>query len=245
MRIQIHFHKEEPIAVPIQYNHIIQAIIYSWIEDEQYSKFIHNQGYQLNEKTYKLFTFSRLEGLYKLDRNTRKIIFDRDMSLVISSASEEFLKYLLSNILLENNELNIGGTKVRISRVGVKETPAFFSKTKIYTLSPCTAYTTLENKQTRFYNPFDYEFSEYMKNNLINKYQAYYGREPENSEFFIKPAGSVKQAKVNYKNFHILAYNGEMEMEGSEELQKMAYDAGIGGKNSSGFGCIEIKNNRR
>lgn len=245
MRIEIHFHQQNPIAIPIQYNHIIQAMIYSWIEDEHYSRFIHDQGYQLNEKTYKLFTFSRMKGVYKLDRNSRKIIFDRDMSLIISSASEEFLNYLLSSILLENNELNIGGAKVRISSIKIKEAAAFFNKTRIYTLSPCTAYTTLENKQTRFYNPFDYEFSEYIKNNLINKYEAYYGEKPQNSDFSIKPVGAVKLAKVNYKNFHILAYNCEMEMEGSEELQKMAYDAGIGGKNSAGFGCIEIKNNGR
>lgn len=245
MRVEIFFHQEEPISIPIQYNHIIQAMIYSWINDEEYSKFIHDKGYRINEKVYKLFTFSRMQGLYKLDKESRKIIFDKNMSLVISSASEEFLKYLLSSVLLESNELNIGGTKVRISRVDIKDTPAFFQKTKIYTLSPCTAYTTLENKQTRFYNPFDYEFSEYMRGNLINKYEAFYGKRPQSTDFVIKPIGAVKLAKVNYKNFHILAYNCEMKMEGSVELQKMAYDAGLGGKNSCGLGCVEIKNNRR
>ncbi len=245
MRIEIFFDQKNPVAIPIQYNHIIQAMIFSWIKDEEYNKFIHNKGYQVDKKTYKLFTFSRINGLYKLDREHNRINFLKDMSLIISSVSDEFMGYLLNSVLLENKELSIGGALVKINQINVKATPGFKNKTQIYTLSPCTAYTTLENKQTRFYNPFDYEFSDYISRNLIHKYKAFYGREPGNSGFSIKPIGGVKLAKVNYKNFHILAYNCEMEMEGSEELQKMAYNAGIGGKNSQGFGCIEINNARR
>lgn len=241
MRIEIFLNHETPVAVPIQYNHIMQAIIYSWIKDERYSKFIHDKGYQVDEKMFKLFTFSRISGMYRMDKESRKIVFYKDMRITISSASDEMIGYLLNSVLLENEVLNIGGAIARISRIDVKESPVFSETTKIYTMSPCAVYTTLENKQTRFYNPFDYEFSEYIRNNLLHKYEAFYGRQPDDTRFEIKPIGAVKMAKVNYKDFHILAYNCEMEMKGGEELQKMAYAAGIGGKNSQGFGCIEVK----
>lgn len=245
MRAEIHFNLDKPISVPIQYNHIVQAIIYSWISDEKFKDFIHNKGYRFEERVYKLFTFSKINGAFRMDKENRKINFFNDMRITISSASNEFMEYLLNSVLIESNPINIGGAIVEISRVEVKEYPDLSHKVQVYTLSPVTAYSTLENKKTRFYNPFDMEFSQYIRNNLLHKYEAYYGNQPENSDFTIIPIGAVKEAKVNYKGFHILAYNCEMEMEGSEELLRMAYDAGIGGKGSQGFGCIEVKNSTR
>ena len=244
MRVEIHFNLEEPISIPIQYNHIIQAIIYSWIGDEKFKDFIHNKGYKFEERAYKLFTFSKINGRFQLDKNNRKIIFYEDMRITISSAVDEFMEYLLNSVLIENNPMNIGGADVEISKVEVKITPDLFKKTQVYTLSPVTAYSTLENKQTKFYNPFDMEFSQYIRSNLLHKYEAYHGKQPENADFIIKSIGAVKEARVNYKGFHIKAYNCELEMEGSEELLNMAYDAGIGGKGSQGFGCIEVKKRR-
>lgn len=244
MRIEIYFNLKEPVAIPIQYNNIVQAIIYSWIRDEKFKDFIHNKGYRFEEKVYKLFTFSKINGKFQIDKQNRKIIFYESMRITISSAVNEFMEYLLGSVLLENNPINIGGAKVEISKVEVKEPPELSKKVQVYTLSPVTTYTTLENKQTRFYNPFDMEFSQYIRNNLLHKYEAYYEEQPEDTDFIIRPIGAVKEARINYKGFHILAYNCELEMEGSEELLRMAYDAGIGGKNAQGFGCIEVKKRR-
>jgi len=241
MRAEINFDLDKPVSIPIQYNHIVQAIIYSWIADEKFKNFIHNKGYKFEERTYKLFTFSKINGAFRMDKENRKMTFFKDMRITISSAVDEFMEYLLSSVLIESNPINIGGANVEISRLEVKESPELHDKVQIYTLSPVTAYSTIENKKTKFYNPFDMEFSQYIRNNLLHKYEAFYNEQPKNSEFTIKPIGAVKEAKVNFKGFHILAYNCEMEMEGSEELLKMAYDAGIGGKNSQGFGCIEIR----
>ncbi len=241
MRIEIFFNEDHPIEIPIQYNHIIQAMLLSWIKDKEYSTFIHDKGYQIGDKIYKLFTFSRINGTYRLDKQTGKIIFLKGMSLTISTMSDEFMGYLLNSVLLENRELNIGGGRAIINKVELKEMPVFTKNTFIHTLSPCTVYITLNNKKTRFFSPFDNEFNEYVKLNLIHKYEAFYGNSPQNTEFKITPVGGVKQAKVNYKNFHIVAYNCCMKMEGSEELKRVAYSAGLGAKNSQGFGCIEIQ----
>lgn len=244
MRTEIYFNLKEPVSIPIQYNHIVQAIIYSWISDDKFRNFIHSKGYNFEERVYKLFTFSKINGSFRMDKGNRKITFFNDVRITISSAVDEFMEYLLGTVLIESNPINIGGAKIEISKVEVKRTPDLFKKAQVYTLSPVTAYSTLENKQTRFYNPFDREFSQYIRNNLLHKYEAYYGNQPENSDFTIRPIGAVKEARVNYKGFHILAYNCEMEMEGSEGLLRMAYDAGVGGKGSQGFGCIEVKKRR-
>jgi CRISPR-associated endoribonuclease Cas6 len=242
MRVEIFFNEGHPVTIPIQYNHIIQAMIFSWIKNKEYGTFIHDKGYQIADKTYKLFTFSRMNGSYQLNKETGKITFLRGMSLTISSMSDEFMGYLLNSVLLENRELNIGGTNAMISRIELKETPAFTDTTFVHTISPCTVYTTLDDKKTRFYNPYEEEYNESIKQNLIHKYMAYYGKNPQNTELKITPVGQIKQAKVNYKNFHIIGYDYGMKLEGSEELKRVAFNAGLGAKNSQGFGCIDVLN---
>lgn len=240
MRVEIFFDESHPLTIPIQYNHYLQAMIFCWIRDKEYGAFIHDRGYQIAEKKYKLFTFSRMNGLYKLDKENGKITFLKDISLTVSSMSDEFMGYLLNSVLLERRELHIGGSQAIINRIELKEPPIFTDTTLVHTLSPCTVYTTLENKKTRYYSPFEEEYNESARQNLIHKYTAYYGKTPKDTEFKITPVGGVKQAKVNYKNFHIIAYDYNMKIEGSEELKRVAYNAGLGAKNSQGFGCLEL-----
>ena len=55
------------IVLPIQYNHIIQAMIYSILDDEL-AHFLHEKGFQTEKRTFKMFTFSRLKGRYILNK---------------------------------------------------------------------------------------------------------------------------------------------------------------------------------
>lgn len=242
MRVEIFLDESYPLTIPIQYNHYIQAMIFSWIKDKEYGAFIHDKGYQFEDKKYKLFTFSRINGLYQLDKENRTITFTKNICITISSMSDEFMGYLLNSVLLENRELHIGDAKAIINRIQLKDTPVFAGTTIVHTLSPCTVYTTLENKKTRYYSPSNKEYNEFIRQNLIHKYIAYYGKPPKDTEFKIVPIGKVKQAKVNYKNFHIISHDYKMKIEGSEELKRVAYNAGLGAKNSQGFGCIDIIN---
>jgi CRISPR-associated endoribonuclease Cas6 len=240
MRVEIFFDESHPLTVPIQYNHYVQAMIFSWIKNKEYSAFIHNKGYQIADKKYKLFTFSRINGSYQLDKDNGTITFLKDISVTISSMSDEFMGYLLNSVLLEHRELRIGDANTIINHIELKETPVFADTIFVHTLSPCTVYTTSENKKTRYYSPSEEGYDESVRRNLIHKFTAYYGKAPKDTEFKITPIGRVKQAKVNYKNFHIVAYDYSMRMEGSEELKRVAYNAGLGAKNAQGFGCIEV-----
>ena len=112
-------------------------------------------------------------------------------------------------------------------------------------LSPVTIYSTLQSptgKKTYYYNPREKEFSILIRDNLLKKYQAYYKRSPDNDEFSIEPLRVSKKDEkiVSYKGFIIKGWMGLYRLNGSPELLKLAYDAGIGGKNSQGFGCFGI-----
>jgi CRISPR-associated endoribonuclease Cas6 len=66
---------------------------------------------------------------------------------------------------------------------------------------------------------------------------------PIKYDFSISPLNTKKLKKrvVIYKDYVIKGWDGEFLVEGSKELMDIAYNAGIGSKNSQGFGCVEIK----
>ncbi|MDN5332516.1 MAG: CRISPR-associated endoribonuclease Cas6 [Tepidanaerobacteraceae bacterium] len=51
---------------------------------------------------------------------------------------------------------------------------------------------------------------------------------------------SEKYCKVIYKDVIIKGWMGVYILKGDPVLLKIAYDAGLGSKNSQGFGCFEI-----
>jgi len=58
-------------------------------------------------------------------------------------------------------------------------------------------------------------------------------------EFTIQPISNVNLNIVYYKDFLIKGYSGKYKIRGDKRLLELALDAGVGSKNSQGFGCIE------
>ena len=83
--------------------------------------------------------------------------------------------------------------------------------------------------------------------NLIKKYIAVYKKNmTDNSKnFTIKPLKvDLKRNFIltKFKNTIIKGWMGLYKISGNPELLKIAYDAGIGSKNSAGFGMWEVIN---
>jgi len=246
MRAELKFKLHKPLIIPLQYNHIVQAMIFKWINDESYRKFIHDTGYKYNNRVFKMYTFSRLQGKYSINKENSTITFEDEMKLLISTVDRKFLMYIVDGII-RNKEINIIGNKIELGEVLCYE-KNIKSGANIFTKSPITVYSTFENelsKKTYYYSPYENDFSELIRKNLIKKYNALFNKNPENDEFIIIPSQRKKPKKsvITYKGTIIKAWNGEFIIKGSNELISMAYDAGLGSKNGQGFGCIELCDN--
>ena len=58
MQLHIQIELDEPLELPINYHHILQAIIYENIRDGKgLNDFYHDVGVQYEKRNYKLFTF--------------------------------------------------------------------------------------------------------------------------------------------------------------------------------------------
>jgi CRISPR-associated endoribonuclease Cas6 len=244
MRLNINVGFKEKLSLPIHYNNILQAVILNWLGDENYQKFIHDCGYKIGKRKYKLFTFSKIYGKFKINRERKIIDFFDNAHFTVSSLENKFLSYLALNVI-EKDNFKFGNNIVEVDSIETVHN-RISEREEVYTKSPIVMYSTFKNyagNKTYYYNPLEHEFSELIRKNLIHKYEAYYDKLPTKDDFSISPLNrkKLKERVVIYKGYVIKGWDGEFLIEGSKELMDIAYNAGIGSKNSQGFGCIEIK----
>lgn len=242
IHIDITLKPKEELILPIQYNHILQSAIYKSISQEL-SRFLHETGYCTDSRSFKLFAFSRLMGPYRLNKDDNKIVFNSPVKLTISSPVKEFCESLV-NTLLTNGTMQFLKDEVDIGHILLRKVAVEKENIRIKTLSPITVYSTLlrqdGSKYTCYFQPGDPDFKKLVLNNLVNKYKAFYKKEPDSSKFNISRINKVRQHIMQYKNTVIKAYSGLITVSGPIEFLQMMVDSGVGSKNSQGFGCIDI-----
>ncbi len=246
MRIRIEFESERgSIELPIHYNHLVQALIYRNI-DPKVSKFIHEKGYELGKRRFKLFTFSRLYGKSFKKISKDKFKFETPLKLWIASPKNEILESLAEQ-LIKKSLVNIGGNKLFFSAIQVEMPKKYKEEMTIKTLSPIVIYSTLikkdGKKKTYYYNPWEKEFSELIEKNLIKKYVILNNKnKPRYKHYFlIEPLKVSKKDEVivKFKGTIIKGWKGLYKIRISKDLFYIAMDAGLGSKNSQGFGMID------
>ena len=239
MRLNVELNATESIRLPIHYNYLIQSLIYHSM-DGDFAEFLHDQGYGVEKRKFKLFTFSRLFGQYKI--TGREILFTPPVGLIISSPLKEFCQYLL-NGLLSQKVIRLGNNVIEVEKVTLNSLQAEDGM-KIRMLSPVVAYSTFTKpdggKYTCYFQPGEKEFLRIAEENLKKKYQAFHKLAPPDGKILIKCIRPPRLHLIKYKNFVIKGYSGLLALQGPQPLLQMALDAGLGSKNSMGFGCVEM-----
>ncbi|GAB5047020.1 CRISPR-associated endoribonuclease Cas6 [Thermodesulfovibrio sp. TK110] len=246
MRLKIKFHHAEKpfITLPCHYNEAVQGFIYHHLE-AHIAKKIHDRGFKdpETERRFKFFTFSRLIPDDGAQIKDGKIKLHGPLNLVISSPINDFIQSFAMN-LMKAGEFVFAEEKMILTSVQVEAIPEYREKIYVKTLSPITVYSTLKTsdgrKKTYYYSPFEREFEKLVIDNLNKKLRALTGKEAQ--EGSIKPfrVNSRNQRIVIYKNTVIKGWDGVFEMTLPPELFTIAFDTGVGAKNSQGFGCIEV-----
>ena len=246
MRVKITYESlDGRIILPKHYNYILQALIYQILSPNLATK-LHKEGFPYEKRKFKLFTFSRILEKGTLSRDETKLIFNEKITFLFSSPVEDIVGNLAERSFKER-EFMLGKNKVFISQVEIITIPRIENKMLIRALSPITTYSTLTKedgqKVAHYYKPFDKEFSKLIEENAKKKYKLIYGKDPENLRLSINPIKfSIKEnlKVVIFKGTPIEGYTGIYELEGDPELIYVTYEAGLGSKNSEGFGMWRV-----
>ncbi|HDN84148.1 CRISPR-associated endoribonuclease Cas6 [Candidatus Aerophobetes bacterium] len=252
MRLTVTFQALDfPVELPLSYNYAVQSFIYHHISSNL-ADFLHNKGYRYEKRVYRLFTFSRLTGKYKIEEKDGKIVFTEPFKLQISSPVSDFLQEF-AETLARSQDVIIKGNHLIVSSIEVHFSPPPTSSALIRMLSPVTIYSTLltpnGKKKVYYYSPFEPEFSQLIQKNLIKKYVSFYNKTPTSDDFKIFPVkvnkGSEKIIRYTPKKGPetiVKGWMGVYRIQGNPELIALAYDAGLGSKSPQGFGMFDILN---
>lgn len=241
MKYRLTFDCVRPVSLPVQYNHIVQAVLLKWLRDDT----LHDGGYENEKRMYKMYTFSNLYGYYRYERASRRIVFLDQIQIYLSFYDMSEHAIILKNIR-ENRGIELSGVQMPLVDCSlVQET--YGEECVVKTLSPVTIHSTMQTAQgkqkTYYYSPLERDFSDMIRENLLRKYEAFHGYLPENQEFSIEPLNKkqLKEVHIYYKNFAMRGWNGRFIMRGTDELIELALLAGIGARNSIGLGCILVE----
>jgi len=251
MRLEIELYASTKKRINLNYNYYISSAIYNLLSqhDKDFSAMLHNKGYELNGKNFKLFVFSKLmPDSYKI-KDGELIINEGITKLYVNSPIRQFID-CLGHSLLKKERFRVGEEEFFIKNVFIRDAIDFEHETEFMTLSPIVV-TTGEEKdgkiKARALHITEDKFIQNIKNNLIKKYFLVHGNLPHNMgidiEFDKKYLNKENRGKlINFKGIMIKGYIAPFKMRCSEDIKKIAVYCGIGENNSIGMGYIMEKN---
>jgi CRISPR-associated endoribonuclease Cas6 len=234
----------EKVRLPRINLNLLQAMIYKIMPDEL-SEFLHEKGYKYEKRKFKLFSYSWIRGKKKPAFDEKHIYFEAPLKLTISSPIAETLEGL-ANGSLTSQTIRLGNNELICSSVLVKNDAVETDSIILNTLSPITCFSTLYKADgkpyTVYHDPREDVFQQQIRENLKKKYALIHpDKKIPDTEIEIQPIGKPRQQIARFKEEDprpIKGWWGKFRLKGSKEMLQVALDAGLGAKNSAGFGCI-------
>ncbi len=239
MRVRFEWTAEIPLELPLGYHQILQGIIYNNMRNPYgYSRFVHDEGYSFGQRKFRMFCFSHMEGMGRV--RGKRIAFTGPVAFEVSSPDVYVIRTLADNV--ERNGLRFGSSVYDSVTVLLSDFEVETEQLIVRASSPVTIYRTeKENGKTIYYAPWETEFSMGINDNFQRKYTAYFGVPPQDYVEAVPTAVTEKDKCVTtYKGIYITGYQGIYELRGPRKYLNFLYQAGIGSKNSQGFGMIEL-----
>ena len=237
MQINVKFHTTKSLEIPFNYNYQLQSALLAMLRKVGKSDFWHDKGFGDLTK-FKGFCFGALEGKYQIDKENKKLCFDKNVYLEIRSSVFDFIDSFQRavecspKIQLFDTELEI--VEASLANRHLKSGNAVFNA-----VTPVVIHSKLDDGHTHFYSPDEIEFYIRLIENTEKKYYAITGEKPDG--MILKSFGDCKKNVTSYKSTWITGYTCKFELETSLKMAEFIYNTGLGEKNSEGVGFLRIE----
>lgn len=258
MRFLIHLGLiDTTCEIPVNYQYPLSAAIYKIISkgDANYAAFLHGKGYG---KGFKFFSFSQIEGQYKIEGDRFRIL-SRGVSLQVSfhlpEAAEGFVKGLFLDEKIEIADKKSRGV-FRIVRVEVLPDPLVQHGDRdmvtmvLRPVSPLVAAVPNTRGKDDYLEPGEPAYVENIIYNWRQKIATIFGSEtggealllaevlfynsPPRSRLVTIKEGTGAQTRVRgWMNF-------KMKVTAEKRFLELLLNGGAGVNNAIGFGCVWI-----
>lgn len=224
---------KEVLELPINYNYIIQSILYSALRRmKDLGAYIHESN------QIKLFSVSPIRGKYQV--KNKRIYFYERVSFEVRSPNPLVLHVIKDSF----DQYGITYNNQHYPRVETELVDETIESEDILIRmdGPICVYSTdFETKYVHYYTPWEDGFYEQIWINFIHKYEACYGVLPED-EIGMALVDVKKSDKVvtKYKNMILSGWKGVYRIAGKRKYLDFLYQTGLGTKNSQGFGMFTV-----
>ena len=267
MRLKLTLKLANSNLISANYNYSLSSAIYKLLNfgSPEFAEFLHDTGFGLNGKKYKLFSFALRLGKIKIFNDVFKVEQNKVQLFVTSPKLEKFVKsFVIGTLRAQSMEIKANNTltEFSIEQAELVPEPNFYGKMRFLLLSPLVLTTLKERngimRQYYYrYNDDIKELEEKFNNNLVNKYKLIYGKEYNgNGIKFYWDEDYIKRKERNGKRIgkrvlitrdinnpiSVIAMEAPFFLEGDTSLMKVGYEAGFGEKNSMGFGMAAVAN---
>jgi CRISPR-associated endoribonuclease Cas6 len=225
--------------------------------DADFTGWLHDHGYQIDGKQFRLFTFSQLDlRPYQIQGDLVQLNGDRislEVSFCLKAVSGLFLQGLFAQ-----QQLSLGDAQHRVDflvdTVEILPAPAFREEWQRFRcLSPvCVSLARRDGRPVEYLSPDHPRYAERLYDNLISKIQSYLvaqGCIPEPAfpyfpEIFgfrleSRPRSRlIRIAPNTERTTQVRGFLFDFSLRCDSGWKKMMWQAGLGEKNAMGFGCV-------
>jgi CRISPR-associated endoribonuclease Cas6 len=261
MRITLELsRRKRTVTLPINNSYLVSSLIYNIVDQSssEYAERLHEQGYRLENRAFKLFTFSPVypghSRKWVMHENGTMSTSEPLLHVTISSPKEEFIEHLVVGLLRETL-VSIGKERFRVETVRKLDPPDFSDEMLFVMLSPLVCTTKREPGQyAQYLFPGDPEFRRVLFENLYRKYQTLHGKmiecnsddmEFELDQAYVERMTGKIQKLITIKEGRsdetkIKGTLAPFQIKAPRELIEIGYECGFGEKNSQGFGMVKV-----
>jgi len=238
--------------IPINYQYELSAAIYGILSraDQAYATWLHNNGFWVANKRFKLFTFSKLiVPRYGIDKKLQRLVINSDtvewyIGFLPEKSTRRFIQGVFSEQKFQLAD-KISGAEFQISEIQVMPPLAYSSEMEFTTLSPICVSQRNERGKADYLAPDAPNYAHALLVGLLARYKALYGKEYEgDTTIDFQLLGNAKPVLVKIKadtpqQTFVKGYRCRFKLGLAEELMRIAYEGGLGEKGSLGFGMIK------
>ncbi|ADI02104.1 CRISPR-associated endoribonuclease Cas6 [Syntrophothermus lipocalidus] len=243
MRLHVIFSSDGPIKLPWNYLHLLHGYLYAAITRTypDVGVFLHEQGFVVEDHKYKMLVFSRLfpKKAAGIDDG---LILQPPFHWWVSSPLSPAMEALAATMLKEGTAL-IGGVELRIKKIEAEPVPEFTGRVLCEMISPLIASTGIVRNRKlhkRFLLPSEPDFWRVVEDNLRRKAVALGLSVVHTDEMKFEVIGNWKSRLFEAQGTWVRGYEGSFIIMGAEKLFALAYEAGLGERNSQGFGMFRV-----
>lgn len=239
--------------LPVNYQYQVSSWIYRVIEraDAGHSYFLHNEGFRVDGRSFKMFTFSQLDlRPYRLIGNYIQLLGNQ-VALTLRFLADDSLTHFVRGLFMHQQFTLISPrTSVHFEVVSVEtlKMSSFKTVMQYRCLSPICISKLREDGTAEYLHPEDRQFGTLLISNLLRKARALQTaciEIPESSQPQFRLLNTPRKKGIHIKegtsaHTQIIGYLFNFELLASPELHEVGYYAGFGEKNSMGFGCVSL-----